>query len=203
MKEAKFALNVAGGRVGGAVATGKAVGTAGAVGNRDGNKFGVAVGAVAKLFAKGAVARPGNLTAPGKETGLLTLGADPNKGWVDIGGKLAWNSGTFDPNVGGLAAVVVVVVNGTICGGGEVKDDVGLVTGLDVGSINNEFGITAGTIAAPCGWVSTFFMIKQAMLNSLLSNLPSLFRSAKFHIWPKTLVGKFDLRKNPLACSPV
>ena len=82
-----------------------------------------------------------------------------------------------------------------------VAIDVVAVVGM--GSTSNELGTTEGKMVgfgAPfTPVVNTFLMRKQAMLNSFLSSLPSLFRSDKFHIWPSTLVARPDLRKKPLA----
>ena len=125
----------------------------------------------------------------------------------------------------GAAAVVVVVVavSGTKAAAKlEVEEagaivDVGRSEGSEVklgadvwpvsgGSTSRLGGSTLGKMAglgAPF-WpvVRTRLMRKQAMLNSFLSSLPSLLRSARFQITPRTLVGRPDFMKKFLACSP-
>lgn len=124
---------------------------------------------------------------------------------------------------GTAAVVVVVAVSGAKAAARlEVEEagaivDVGRSEGSEVklgadvwpvsgGSTSRLGGSTLGKMAglgAPF-WpvVRTRLMRKQAMLNSFLSSLPSLLRSARFQITPRTLVGRPDFMKKFLACSP-
>ena len=63
--------------------------------------------------------------------------------------------------------------------GGELTTEVD-TNGETLGSINKLLGKIVGIIVAP--FVRAFLIKKHAMLNSFLSNLPSLSKSAKFHI---------------------
>ena len=120
---------------------------------------------------------------PGKRAGPALIGDVIcwAVGGVDMLGNVALNRGAL---VAGLPNEAVV---------GD--------TTLAAGSMSKDAGRLAGNMVCP--WVNTFLIRKQAMLNSFLSSLPSLFRSARFHTAPKTLVGRFDLRKNSRVLSPV
>ena len=76
-----------------------------------------------------------------------------------------------------------------------------VTVGFCAGSMSSELGKLLGKTVAPL--VSTLLIRQHAMLNSFLSSLPSLFRSARPQICPRIGVARLDFKKNSRAFSPV
>lgn len=102
-------------------------------------------------------------------------------GTAVTGGKLAANRGVVAGTVGAISGKPLL---GIAMGIGVLMSGCGMILGAlaMLGSIVSDLGSVFGITEAPCGLVSAFLIKKHAMLNSSLSNLPSLLMSAKFHI---------------------
>lgn len=130
-------------------------------------------------------------------------GVDSIRGWLDW---LLSDGVRFDTlKPGNRFGCCVVGVTGEGLPGNVALNrgelDWGCCAGDMIGSIRSELGNVVGKLAAP--FVRVFLMRQQAMLNSFLSSLPSLFKSARPQIWPRIGVGRFDFKKNSRAFSPV
>lgn len=74
---------------------------------------------------------------------------------------------------------------------GTIGADGNMIGVLDIAGLGSTSSV-GGSEAGSGVPVSTFFIRKHAMLNSRLSNLPSLFTSDKFHISARICGGRLD-----------